>query len=81
MRAYLNAVAADHAKTTTVLFPMPIGSVLAKAVVPSDSIPNSEASRVYFMKKEAPGFDPEQAAGTGVVEKSSPAEVAEPAKI
>ncbi|MDQ3231724.1 MAG: cytochrome P460 family protein [Pseudobdellovibrionaceae bacterium] len=57
VRAYLNPVAAEHAMKNDNPFPMPEGTILAKAVVASNSTPATAATRVYFMKKEAKGFD------------------------
>ena len=59
VRSYLNEIATTHIKMAPQVYPLAQGSILAKAVVATESTPVSEASRVYFMKKEAPGFDPE----------------------
>ena len=53
VRAYLNSVAAEHANTAEQTYPMPVGSMLAKAVVRNADTPASASSRVYFMRKEA----------------------------
>ena len=58
VRAYLNPVAKDHVMSSANPYPMAQGSILAKAVVKNKDAPASEASRVYFMQKEADGFDP-----------------------
>ena len=57
VRTYLNPVAAEHAMKNDNPFPMPAGTILAKAVVAGKSTPATAATRVYFMKKEAKGFD------------------------
>jgi hypothetical protein len=59
VRSYLNPTATEHARAAETTYPMPEGSVLAKAVISSQDTPSTQASRVYFMRKEAPGFDPE----------------------
>jgi hypothetical protein len=63
VHSYLNPLAAKHVLKSvadgTPTYPMPQGSRLAKAVVPDAATPASKASRVYFMRKEAPGFDPQ----------------------
>lgn len=58
VRSYLNPTATQHLASTSNPYPLAEGSILAKAVVRSMDTPASEASRVYFMKKEADGFDP-----------------------
>ncbi|MCX6131791.1 MAG: cytochrome P460 family protein [Proteobacteria bacterium] len=59
VRGYLNEIATNHVKTSDNPFPLPVGTVIAKAVVESMSADVNTANRVYFMKKEAPGFDTE----------------------
>lgn len=59
VRSYLSPSTAEYARKAMDPYPVPVGSQLAKAVVPTESTPASEATRVYFMRKEAPGFDPE----------------------
>lgn len=59
VRSYLSPSTAEHARKASNPYPLPEGSLLAKAVVSSAGTPASKASRVYFMRKEAPGFDPE----------------------
>lgn len=58
VRSYLNPVAKAHIMTSTNPYPLAEGSILAKAVVKNKDTPAAEASRVYFMQKEADGFDP-----------------------
>jgi|GEM_PF-4102423 len=58
VRSYLNPVASDAAAKPSDPYPLAVGSILAKAVVSNASAPASSASRVYFMRKEAAGFDP-----------------------
>ncbi len=57
VRGYLNPVALSHIQQQPNPYPLPEGAVLAKAVVASLESPVTAASRVYFMKKEAQGFD------------------------
>ncbi|MFY7929124.1 MAG: cytochrome P460 family protein [Oligoflexus sp.] len=57
VRTYLNGVAVDHVAASDSPYPMAVGSVLAKAVVDSASQSSESARRVYFMRKESPGFD------------------------
>jgi hypothetical protein len=58
VRSYLNPVATAHVTGSTNPYPLAEGSILAKAVVRNKDTPASMASRVYFMQKEAEGFDP-----------------------
>ena len=58
VRSYLNPIAADRARASAEPYPLPEGAVLAKAVVADSGTPATSASRVYFMRKEAKGFDP-----------------------
>jgi len=58
VRSYLNPLAKAHVTSSANPYPLAQGSILAKAVVKNKDTPASEASRVYFMQKEADGFDP-----------------------
>ncbi|HYX32870.1 MAG TPA: cytochrome P460 family protein [Oligoflexus sp.] len=58
VRVYLNPTAKEHIEAKQDTYPMASGTILAKAVVATVETPVSEASRVYFMMKKAPGFDP-----------------------
>jgi hypothetical protein len=58
VRSYLNPKASEHVLASSSPYPMAKGSILAKTLVKSKDTPASEASRVYFMQKEAEGFDP-----------------------
>jgi hypothetical protein len=57
VKSYLNPIAKAHLDKMEVPYPLPEGSVLAKAVVSSADTSSKDASRVYFMKKEKSGFD------------------------
>ncbi len=57
VRSYLNPTAMKHLAGATSPYPLAEGSILAKAVVKDMDTPASDASRVYFMRKEADGFD------------------------
>lgn len=57
VRSYLNPTAKDHVMSSASPYPLAEGSILAKAVVASKDTAASAASRVYFMRKEADGFD------------------------
>jgi len=59
VRSYLNEVAKNHVAAASDPYPMAIGSTLAKAVVSSADAVVGTASTIYFMKKEAAGFDTE----------------------
>lgn len=59
VRSYLNEVAKNHVAAVSDPYPMAVGSTLAKAVVSSSEAAVGAASTVYFMKKEATGFDTE----------------------
>jgi hypothetical protein len=56
VKSYLNEKARTSADSTTP-FPVLVGSVLAKAVLPNASASSSSATRVYFMRKMPAGFD------------------------
>jgi hypothetical protein len=59
VKGYLNSVAKTHLDMNATTYPLPVGSVFAKAVVAEVGTPAQQASRVYFMRKEAAGFDSE----------------------
>jgi hypothetical protein len=37
---------------------LPVGSIVTKHVVAANGTPLADATRVYFMRKEPPGYDP-----------------------
>lgn len=57
VKGYINPVAQKYIDQTANPYPLAVGTIIAKAVVKSADTPSSLASRVYFMRKELPGFD------------------------
>lgn len=57
VKSFLNSKAKEHLDQSAMPYPLPEGSILAKAVIADRNTSPDKASRVYFMKKEAAGFD------------------------
>lgn len=58
VRVLFNAVAAPTYDATQGPVRFAEGSLIAKAVVATNDTPLAEATRLYFMRKEAAGYDP-----------------------
>lgn len=58
VRVLFNAIAAPTYDAAQGPVRFAEGSLIAKAVVATNDTPLAEATRLYFMRKEAPGFDP-----------------------
>jgi hypothetical protein len=57
VKGYINPVGQKFIDQNENPYPLAIGTVIAKAVVKTAETPSTKASRVYFMRKENPGFD------------------------
>jgi hypothetical protein len=58
VRSYLDPTTVAHVEGNENPYPLPQSSLLAKAVVSGPDTQAAQATRVYFMRKERPGFDP-----------------------
>ena len=59
VRSYLGPKTKAHLDSSSNPYPLPEGALLTKAVVQDANAPGAEAGTLYIMRKETPGFDPE----------------------